>query len=274
MPSIVTADAIGCEKLITTLQNTRGCIIWLTMAEQFAPQNPNQFNVVTWNILLDRSHGELVTQQHERIESQAKKLLELGMNLDVVGICEAEGRNGQLIAEMTGNSEGFWYPHSRRDEHIGVFGSLVERSKPVYLGHKKTAVVTEVMGGVAVAQIHLKRQNRGPERSEQMAVLLDRLKGYDQAVIMGDTNCLPWQRPLRMMEEAGFVSVFEALGHRALPRTVPTPEYRKMLKMSHRLLVGKGLAVDGIYVKNLDVINAGTAVGDSDHALVGATLAA
>lgn len=232
------------------------------------------YTVAAWNILLDRTHGDYVSPQHERIESQAKTLADLGKTLDVVAICEAEKtenvHNGELLAKLAGYGIGRWHRHSRKGEHIGMFGAQVGETQPLDLGHKKTAVITK-LGNVSIAGTHLKFQLRGQERSEQIGVLLEHLSAEERSVIMGDFNSLSRQTPRRLLKAAGYVSVFDALGARR-PRTVPTKAYRPMLTPVRKLGSWPGLNVDDIYIKNLEVQEAGSFVGDSDHAGVWATL--
>jgi len=120
--------------------------------------------------------------------------------------------------------------------------------------------------------MHLQR--RGAEkRRDQIGALLERMEAEKRGVIMGDPNCLWWQEPRQMIEDRGYISVFKHL-QRYRPRTVPTKAYRHMLNRKERLAVAvtRGFAVDDIYVKNVDVVDADVFVGESDHAGVWATL--
>ena len=234
----------------------------------------DSFTVAAWNILLDRTHGDFVAPQCDRIAAQAKTLASIGRVLDVVAISEAEktphAHNGELLAALAGYGPGDWRRHSRKAEYIGMFGAQAGPIEHVDLGHKKTAVVTKI-GAVSIAGVHLKFQLKGPERTEQIAVLLEYLAEEDQSVITGDFNCLPRQKPRRMLAQAGYISVFDALRQRK-PRTVPTKAYRPMLTPLRKIGSWPGLNVDDIYVKNLAVHEAGSFIGASDHAGVWATL--
>lgn len=229
----------------------------------------NSFNVIAWNILLHRDFP-----QAERFAACAHKLIDLNKELSVVSLFETEvvsGRHtGEVIAELTGNAPGGWYQHNRKREYAGMFGSRVGGVESVDLGYKKKAVITK-LGEISIAGVHLKYQLHGSERADQMSILLDRMHDESHAVIMGDFNCLPWQRPRRMIEAAGYRSVFEVLDE-AYPRTVPTPGFKSALPFWKQIAVGKGLAIDDVYVKNVQVIDAGSFVGESDHAGVWATL--
>ena len=81
---------------------------------------------------------------------------------------------------------------------------------------------------------------------------------------MGDFNSLPWQKPRKLIEADGFQSVFSLLVSKQ-PPTVPTSEYRPMLKKWQRLAIGKGLSADDIYVRGLSVKDAGIFEEKSDH---------
>src|SRR4051812_14054986 len=101
----------------------------------------NQFNIVFWNLLLNRTRTDVVPSQRDRMEAQAKTLMDLGKSLDAVGLCEVEetahGHNGKAIAQLTGNGPGFWGHHSRKREYLGLFGAHVVEAEFVDLGHNK-----------------------------------------------------------------------------------------------------------------------------------------
>ena len=243
------------------------------------------FNVAAWNVLLDLTHGDKVMPQRDRLGNLAKRLITLEQDigfLDAVNLSEAQeseiGHHGRLIASMLSYPEGYWVKHSRKKagEHIGMFGDKVTNAQAIDLQHGKRAILTRV-GGVAIVGAHLKFQLHGPERSLQMATLLQHISQEDQAVVMGDFNSLPWQEPRKMLEAEGFTSVFELTNQRRLA-TVPSPEYRAMPNPKRRLgilagrMVGIRMNVDDIYVRNLSVHAAGFFSGDSDHLGVWATL--
>lgn len=240
--------------------------------------NPT-FTVAYLNMFLDRTHGESVQSQDQRIESIAKTIVNLEVSPDILGIIEAEQtdqqHNGRELARLTGNPEGRWAQHSRRGEYIGMFGAAVREVDFIDLGHDKKAAITRV-GKIAMATTHLKREKKwfGPIRGEQATRLMGEIGDEEQAVLMLDRNGLPWQEAGRIIESYGYVSAFDlAFGRH--PKTVPTPRYRSIVtKPWERLLIGGGLAVDDIYVKGLDVLNAGTFHADSDHLGLWATVRA
>jgi hypothetical protein len=228
----------------------------------------SSLNIATWNILFDHRPGSPFTPQSERYESIAAKLLEMKDGLDVVCLSEVHApwriSYGQKISELVFGTPGFWVDHSREDEQIGFCGPSVESIEPIVLDEDKTAVITKV-GGVSIAGAHLTYMLKGTHvRVRQINVLLDRLKNEEKAVIMGDFNALPWQKPRKLIEKAGYQSVFSLLG---IPRkpTTPTADYMKYLKPYERMLVGKGLPLDDIYIKGLEVESTGVLEADSDH---------
>lgn len=235
------------------------------------------FTVIAWNILLDkaRTRDGLVRPQADRIDLQADTLKQTELDLDVVAILEAEqteaGHNGEKLARRLGYTASHWTPHNRKNEYIGMFGGLVDGTEPVDIGHRKKAVLTHV-GSVAVVGVHLRRERWGGKRAEQMGSLLEHIDQYDQAVVMGDLNAIPIEKAPRILRAHGFQSVYRRLGKRR-PPTWPTDTYRGvMLNPWYQWLLGSGVVYDDIYVKNVDVLDAGSFVGDSDHAGVWAVL--
>lgn len=228
-----------------------------------------ELTVFSWNVLLYHLPTNEVKPQAERILACARSLLSLGKQMDIVALYEAEisdthGNMGEKIAVLTGNESGFWEQHSRPNEQIGMFGKSVDSVEFVKLDDDKTAVISKV-GPISIAGVHLTFDLRGSDRrSKQVQVVLDKLAHTDKAIIMGDFNSLPWQKPRKLIEANGFQSAFTTLGLKR-PATVPTKEFRPLLKKWERLTIGKGLAVDDIYCKGLHVKDAGTFEGPSDH---------
>lgn len=243
------------------------------MVEYDSPINSEGLTVVTWNILLDRIHGQAVKPQAERIESQAKCLMEIGRNLDVVLLQEVEGRNGDVIAELTGNGPGVWARHSRKQEHIGVFGDLVEVADFYDLGHSKKAVATRV-GELAVFGVHLvARPKRYFERADEVRRLCEVIDKEEEAVIAGDLNGPKWEAARRMLARRGFRSVFTELGV-PRPGTFPAADYRDIMwNRKQRTLVPWMASIDDILVRGITAKDAGTIQGDSDHVGLWADLA-
>lgn len=244
------------------------------MTEQISSTARNSLTVVTWNILLDRIHGGAVKPQSERIESHAKHLMELGKGLDVVLLQEVEGQSGDRIAELTGNESGIWTRHSRKNEHIGVFGKQVDSADFYDLGYGKKAVTTQV-GELALCGVHLlARPKRYFDRIDEARKLCDVIEGKDEAVIAGDLNGPRWEAARRMLARRGFRSVFTELG-RPQPGTFPTAEYREIMwNRKQRTLVPWMVNIDDILVRGVAVNDAGIIHGDSDHVGLWADLAA
>ena len=240
---------------------------------------PERFTVASWNILLDKTRGERVPSQYSRLPDIIATLDSFDAPLDVAALMEVErsveGHHGEMIAEKLGCGPGFWTHHSRKGEHIGVYGAAVDAAEFVELGHNRKAAIT-MLGDVAIAGIHLKRPARyirGTERSEEIEALLDHL-GDRPAVVMGDFNGLAIQRARRLLGRQGFTSVFPLTGQ-FRPATLPMRDYefmlspreKRMLKLARRFI-----SVDDIYVRDVAVYDAGIKAGASDHALLYATL--
>lgn len=239
-----------------------------------------KFTVATWNILLDRTHGDAIPPQSERLDSIIDTLASFDGNLDAVVLQEVEeseiGQHGDIVTEKLGYGPARWQRHSRKNEYIGMFGNAVSELEFCDLTYNKQAVIAK-LGDVAVAGVHLKKPKKPLDIAERMAqtrTLLERLEDSRQAVIMGDFNSSPLQLPRRLLIHHGYQSVF-SLTRQPRPATVPTERYRHALSPMERRAVklgGRLLAVDDIYVKNLEVLETGTLVGDSDHKLVYASL--
>lgn len=245
------------------------------MTESFSP-NSNQINLITWNILLDitRTKNKIVKPQHERVESQAKTLMELGVDLDVVMLQEVEGGNGKRIAELTSNDPGFWKQHKRQEEHIGVFGNRVEGAEFHKIGDNRRVVVTRV-GGLAIFGLHLSaRPKNWRIRLEEMERFCELIDQEEETAVVGDFNGLRWEPARRMLARRGFISAFAELGEKC-PPTYPTEAYRDIMWTPRQQKVLRGpVAIDDILVRGTTVIDADRFEGDSDHFGLYADLAA
>lgn len=233
------------------------------------------FNVVSWNILLDKTRSSLdstdphyVVPQQERVPSLSNTLESLPISLDVVGLSEVHLDNGTKLAHMLGYSASYWYEHNtnkRKDEHIGMFGNLVtEEPEMLELGDNRRAVITYI-GSVAVAQLHLRYEPRGKKREKQMTILLERLEDEDKAVMMGDYNALWFEKVRRNIRQAGFEAAFEVSGQQS-PPTYPAPGYEGVVNrysVEYFSRIPRGL--DQIYVKGVGVGAAKRFAGDTDH---------
>lgn len=263
------------------------------MSTEHAAASDNTFNVVTWNVLLDKTKtkARLIAPQSARLDSQINTLLELDLDtIDVAMIQEAEKVTetreteeihcGEEMARALGYHAGFWFEHNtsrRGGDHIGVFGAQVYDAEKFALPHDKLAVIT-MIGETAVVGIHFRKERIGPMRIDQAEALIERMEGMEHVVLVGDPNALAIQKPRRLLHQAGFESAFHLIGQRN-PKTHPTPEYRKIFYPPiHRPLLPRGTASDIIYVRGMEVHNAFRFHGDSDHyglaAQVSPTLAA
>lgn len=232
--------------------------------------------VATWNIFLNQSFP-----QSERIDDITDKLVELDnrLNLSAVALQEVmilgDDHHGDLIAGKLGMN-GRWVPHSRKKlgEHIGLIGHDLQGLDTKDLGHNKTAV-KGYLGDTAVVGLHLRKQigkqfPRGPEQVEQTEELLDWVSGDKKVILKGDFNCLPFNEPRKMIEDAGFHSATADLPIRR-QATVPTPEFLNALSDKDRRAVrvfGRWLNVDDIYLRGLTAVDGGYEKGNADHYLM------
>jgi hypothetical protein len=241
-----------------------------------------EVTIVSWNVLLDKTRTAqgLVEAQSKRLSSQIQTLAELPIPLDVVLIQEAQetkqAHHGETMARSLGFAAGYWHEHNtskRRGEHIGLFGAEVSNAEFFDVGHDKLAVLS-MIGELAVVGIHHRNENFGPMRADQMAAVLERLAPFEAAVIAGDTNALWFEKSRRMVRSSGFRSAFHMAGQRR-PGTYPSPSYRGVMygPLKQRL-APRLVSLDDIYVRGVDVTDADTFVGDSDHVGLWATVAA
>ncbi len=259
------------------------------MPEKKLISQHHELTIASWNILLDYtrseyvpSHKKYIQPQKQRIGSHIAKLQELPFQPDVVCLQEVQGKrdgkegtNGEIIAMQVVDDTGFWFNHNtskRKGEYIGMFGKQVLSAEAVETRHDKVGVLTKV-GNVAIMGVHNRFELIGPMRTHQTADILEHLANEEHAVIMGDFNAVGWEKPHRLIKDAGFVSVFKKLDD-AEPKTHPTDAYRDIFyDPLRKSLLPNGTASDRIYVRNCDVIAADTFASDaSDHAGVWATI--
>jgi endonuclease/exonuclease/phosphatase family metal-dependent hydrolase len=256
------------------------------MTEGIAPSpEVDLINVVTWNTLLDitRTKNGLVKSQADRLPSQVETLQtlrreRLGGELGVVAIQEAQKtklqHNGEQLSRALGYGAGHWVEHNkkpfptsktgRKGEHVGLFGARVDHAEPIELGDNRRAVLSHI-GQVAIVNIHTRAQRAGELQEQQVKVVLEHLAEHPLAVFVGDFNTRPGGNAREAIEDEEFKSVF-TLADKPHPKTWPTADYRRaMLGSAGRYLVPSVL-LDDIYVRGLNVHDAGTFVGDSDHA--------
>ena len=226
-----------------------------------------RFNAVSWNILYDKGREErgIIVPQHDRVVSQAKTLMEIGIDLDVVILQEVWGHNGDQIASLTGNEPGIWEQHNRKNEHIGTFGQKVQSAEFYDIGHNKKTVVTHI-GGLAVFGLHfVARPKRYFDRVEQSKMLCEIVDQEDEAVIVGDFNGPRLEAARRMLARRGFRSAFFEAGSKER-MIYPTDQYRDIiLKPRQQRILGSRVSIDDILVRGVSVVDAGVFEGASDH---------
>jgi hypothetical protein len=248
------------------------------------------FTVVTWNILLDitRTNNGIIKSQSDRLASHIGTLAalrsEVGGELDAVAVQEAHKENGQhngeCLSEALGYGMGQWIEHNKKPypesptgrsgEHMGLFGARIDYAEAIELGDNRRAILSKI-GEVAIANIHPRAGKNLALKEEQVRVVLDRLKEYPSAIFLGEFNSRPDCGVRPAVEADEFESVFTTIGE-SQPITWPTPAYRRIMyspkdKVGSRLKkLAPAVQLDDIYVRNVAVQDAGTFIGDSDHA--------
>lgn len=233
-------------------------------------RQPSTVNVISQNVLYDvgRTRKKLVLPQDARIPSLAATLQAFPGRLDVVGIQEAykspSQHNGEALAEACGYGPGFWIEHNqkpyeesptgRSDEHMGLFGALVDHAEPIELGDNRRAVLT-VIADVAFVTLHLRSGRKArAARYEQAHELIRAISGYENAVVFGDFN----EPPIRgvalartELARAGFRSVFPLTGQK-YPATCPILPYVPAMSRPNRLenrFVKRAWPIDDILIR-------------------------
>ena len=252
--------------------------------EVFTPST-DKFTIVTWNTLLDytRTNAGLIRPQEDRAPSQVDTLSQLrqqlGADLDVVAIQESHKsdnrHNGEFLAESLGYGKGYWYKHNakpypqsktgRSNEYMGMFGARVDHAEDIDLGDNRKAVLTHI-GKVAIVNIH-PRAGVGNEdlQIEQIGVALKVLDEFESAALVGDLNSHLRSKARKMIETEEYVSAFSSTRQRH-PKTWPTPNYRSVMYGAAAGHILPSVVLDGIYTRGLIVNDAGSFIGDSDHA--------
>jgi endonuclease/exonuclease/phosphatase family metal-dependent hydrolase len=251
-------------------------------------KNKTNLHVASWNILIDDTGPYTPTlPQHQRCDSLSDSLRLLNFDLDFLGLYEVEGDSagncGEHIAADLGMKNSEWAQHGRPQEGI-VLASRKPMAKVRHIilnpdEGNRVALIGE-QGPVAIAVTHLTSylplQSPGQNlflaymskhswRMNEISKLLDELSGYDKAIIMGDFNCLPSQKPRKLLESAGFVSAVARFPKKSRG-TFPTTSYNRVsVKPWQGKLIPKGLSIDDIYVRNLKLIDGGPFEGNTDH---------
>ena len=233
-----------------------------------------RLNVVSWNMLLDvtRTKNKQIRPQHDRLPGFVATLQHFHGQLDYVGVQEAAAENGsnngESLAETLGFPVNFFeqhnYPHpdypgiGRRNEYLGAFGTQVDNTRLIDIGHQRGALVTTV-GSLALINTHFRARARyAAARLENAEKLIEQTEQYDHAVITIDTNERKNKPARKLLRAAGYHSVFEMLGE-PHPATFATPDYRNIMygvPFGHNL---PAVNIDDILVRGsgISVANAG-----------------
>jgi hypothetical protein len=239
-----------------------------------------EFTVACWNILYDSANYFKVPSQSQRLSSIVQTLKKLEPRPDIFGLLEVEhnendGNLGERIATEVSSGSMKWVGHkgnNKQDEEmIGVFGKGVGKVETYTITNGRTLVIASTRN-ISVALAHLTYNPFGEQlRCSQVEDILAILGNTQKAVLMGDFNSASWQKSRRLIEKAGFVSVFKELGIKK-PSTVLSEPYRKNLSLFYKAVTKWGFTPDDIYVRKVHVIKAGVFEGSSDHRGVWAQL--
>jgi hypothetical protein len=237
----------------------------------------HELTIATWNILYDpNNYFPDAKPQISRSKNISQKLKDLNPQPSLFGLLEVEdssefGNIGDLITREVNNSSGYWVQHSRSWEMMGFFGDAFEAADTYEIADGRKILISQI-DSIAIALIHFTYGIRGEDlRFYQMNQVLNILDRFQRVVLMGDFNSASWQKSRRLAKRCNYKSVFETLG-RKRSATVVTQPYRKQLPLRYRIGSVMGFAPDDIYVKNVEVKDAGIFEGDSDHRGVWATI--
>lgn len=220
---------------------------------------------LSWNILTNKVRPGVAKPQGERLASIVKQIEQISP--DFLGLYEVDNKVLASWVERLGFKNHLLtnYASDRLDFaiYVGSHHTLEDQHIVEYSqADKRKAIITSV-DGVRVAATHLSyRLERVDWRNAQTKSLIHELAEAKHAVIMGDLNCLPWQKARKQLIRAGYTSVASLIGY---PSTFPTDQYKTKLHIHQRLLVQDGVSIDDIYFKNMKFNNGGLIEADSDH---------
>lgn len=232
---------------------------------------------------MDDRPGSLSYNQLERRSGAlADTLRDQVPGLDALGMSEVErtaaGNTGLEVARRLGLSSTYWHGLTRSRPNEGIFLATKKEAVAIQAhdldpGHDHRSALTAKLGNITVAATHLSWEvNRADWRRRQTEILLYKLATARQAIILGDFNSLPWQKPRRMLERHGFKSVARQLD---FGPTYPVEPYGRESTPAGRYRLVKalgGFSIDDIYTCGLRLVDGGTFEGPSDHRGVWATV--
>jgi endonuclease/exonuclease/phosphatase family metal-dependent hydrolase len=256
----------------------------------------SELTVVSCNVLLDGREKHPYEPQQKRLHG----ILDLvaGLEPDVVSLYEVGGQPddhpGAYIADRLGLTTHAFHAYGLR-QNEGIVTAATADFKDI----ECLELDPKHMNRVAHVAHYRNGEGSGDDfavvgthpshhvlkgivlRRRQMNTLLENISGYDQAVVMGDLNAMPWQKSRRMLEKAGFNSALGTLGH---PPTYPTDAQKcdigapKLAKPIMRAALQYfGVSLDDIYVRGGKIVDAGLLESEdyedlSDHYGVWATI--
>jgi endonuclease/exonuclease/phosphatase family metal-dependent hydrolase len=251
--------------------------------------NTHIISFASWNLLYDdRPDERAVPPQAERIDSFRQAFKKVTVTFDILGLYEVHGtvkdHGGLLLAKDLNLPVHGFSPHHRNDEAVFMATRKpFTTPQPLVMdpNHRsRMAMITESQN-IAVAAAHPSHHPlRSDLRMRQFSALIRSQIDRQCGVIMGDLNCMAWQKPRRLLEAHGYQSVLGQLGllgRSTFPAYYKTADGRPLppglRHLVERAVNLRGYSIDDIYVKgDHKVLAGGFLEGKSDHLGVWATI--
>lgn len=230
-------------------------------------QLPDQFTVCSWNILTTHANNaQRTVAQEKRIPHIVSDIT--AVSPDIGGFYEVRNQVVEQLPGLIGHSQHVITPYSQAEYGMSLaltsYASQHDSEIIEYPMDSRKAVAATI-DGIQVVATHLSFAiTRFDWRVKQVSQILETLDDNRPAIIMADFNCMPWQKPRKMIERAGFTSAAKLMKP-SNPTTFPTPDYVPRLPRMQRLVSRRGLSIDDIYVRGLTILETGIIEGDSDH---------
>lgn len=229
-----------------------------------------EITIAFWNLFI----GESIATRAIDADSQRPRITELTNTIntvkpDVVFVAELHKDNVEFFLNSLNNPHDYSKSQTYVDESYKMTMLMSSKTPLVnteiidFDHHNRKSILTET-SGVQVVGTHLSHQLlKADVRIQQVESILENIDSNKPSVIVGDFNCFPNHRPRKRITRRGYSSVAQYLGN---PKTFPMGDYRKDLRWWERLTTDIiPFELDDIYVKGLEIIEAGVMDGPSDH---------
>ncbi len=223
--------------------------------------------ILSWNVLTNNLPNSRIPAQNTRIDSIVSSINAL--EPDVAGIYELDSA---LAVSMPASIKHRHvtttsYAPAKYGISMSLSSNLPQSGTRIidFTDKDQRKAIISKLDGITIVAAHLSYKLVAFSwRTAQVRDILAAVGDDDQAVVMADFNCMPWQKPRRLLKQAGFVPVTTLLTPSS-PVTFPTPRYRHLLSVFHQLIALPGLRLDDMYIKNLTFVEGGLVEGESDH---------